>query len=327
MPRNYRMNRPTLSVVMPNYNHAQYVAQAIEAIVTQSRSPDEFIIIDDGSTDNSVEIIQEFAHRYHFIDFSRNDRNLGLLATSEKLLSKATGEYLYGAAADDYVLPGFFEMAMDMAEQYPQAGIISGNVIIIDANDNKICAVEIPHWTTPRFVSPHQYWKDYLEKTYLYHSLSSATIYKRTSLEEVGGFRPELLSYCDIFAIQAIGLRHGACYIPQPCACWRESPTGFSSSTIADVRLVLKIIARMADLMRSTQYNLYFPREYVVRCERDYSSIMIRRYVTRFIIKEFGENVFNRLYALWSGATRKKLSNLLFWAYKQLSALFLRNCN
>ena len=312
----------SLSVTLANYNHAQYVAQAIEAIVTQSRPPDEFIIIDDASTDNSFEIISSYASRYPYIRLERNERNLGAVATGRHLANMAKGDYVYWAASDDYVLPGFFETAMAMAEQYPQAGIISGQHIVIDTNGNKIGLAEIPHWTTPRFASPGQFLKDYLEKVALGHSLSSATIYKRTSLEEVGGFRPGLRAWSDTFAIRAIGLRYGACYIPQPCTCFRLSPNSLTSSTIEDVRLMLKIIARCADLMRSTQFNLYFPREYVVRWEQNYRSTIIHRNVGKLIIKEFGEDVWKRLYALWSlfGASQKKLNRLLFLLLKALSA-------
>ena len=312
----------SLSVFLPNYNHAQYVAQAIEAIVTQSRPPDEFIITDDASTDNSFEIISSYANRYPYIRLERHERNLGAVATGRHLANMAKGDYVYWAASDDYVLPGFFETAMAMAEQYPQAGIISGQYIVIDTNGNKIGLAEIPHWTTPRFASPGQFLKDYLEKVAIGHSLSSATIHKRTSLEEAGGFRPELASWCDTFAIRAIGLRHGACYIPQPCTCMRWSPNTFSSSTMADARLMLKIVARMADLMRSTQFNLYFPGEYVVRLEQHFRSSVIHTHLARLIIKEFGENVWKRLYALWSlfDASQKKLSHLLFVVYKALYA-------
>ena len=312
----------SLSVFLPNYNHAQYVAQAIEAIVTQSRPPDEFIITDDASTDNSFEIINGYASRYPYIRLERNERNLGAARTVRDLTNMAKGDYVYGAASDDYVLPGFFETAMAMAEQYPQAGVISGKIIVIDTNDNKIGVAEIPHWTTPRFASPGQFLKDYLEKVAIGHSLSSATIHKRTSLEEAGGFRPELVSWCDTFAIRAIGLRHGACYIPQPFTCIRWSRSSFSSSIMADATLMLKVVERMADLMRSTQFNSYFPGEYVVRWEQHYRSITIHSHLARLIIKEFGENVWKRLYVLWSlfGASQKKLSHLLFLVYKALSA-------
>jgi len=61
------MDKSTLSVIMSNYNHSRFLPEALDAIVNQSRQPDEFIIIDDASTDNSVEIIQSYASRYPFI--------------------------------------------------------------------------------------------------------------------------------------------------------------------------------------------------------------------------------------------------------------------
>ncbi len=313
----------SLSVILANYNHAQYVAQTIEAIVSQSRPPDEFIIIDDASTDNSFEIISSYASRYPYIRLERNERNLGALTTAGRLTNMATGEYLYGAASDDYVLPGFFETAMGMAEQYPQAGIITGKITVIDKDDNKIGVVEIPHWSAPRFVHPHAFLKEYLEKAEANHSLGSATIYKRTSLEEVGGFRPELASWADTFVLRAIGLRYGACYIPQHCTCWRWGPNSLSSSTQADVRSMLKIIAQAADLMRSTQFNSYFPGEHVVRWEQNYRSIIIHRHLAR-LKTEFGENVLQR-FALLSpiGPSQKKLSHLLFLACKALATIGL----
>ena len=58
------MTTPTLSVIMGNYNHAHYLVESIPAILNQSFRPKEFIIIDDASTDNSVEIIEGFAKSY-----------------------------------------------------------------------------------------------------------------------------------------------------------------------------------------------------------------------------------------------------------------------
>src|SRR4051812_18986927 len=100
---------PTLSVVHANYNHGKYISRAIEAIVSQSRPPDEYIILDDGSTDNSVEIIERYAARYPYIQVVKNERNLGLMANTPRLLGMAKSDYLYTAASDDHILPGFFE--------------------------------------------------------------------------------------------------------------------------------------------------------------------------------------------------------------------------
>ncbi len=126
------MERPRLSVIMPNYNHGSYITEALEAVVRQSFTPFEFIICDDGSTDNSVEIIQEFADRYPFIRFVKNEKNLGALTTSGRLFELAKGDYIYPAAADDKILPGFFEKSMRLLVEYPQAAICSTLSFIID---------------------------------------------------------------------------------------------------------------------------------------------------------------------------------------------------
>lgn len=79
------MNRRTLSAVMPNYNHGRYLAEAIKGIAEQSRPPDEFLILDDASTDNSVQVIQPFLQRFPFLRLIRLDCNGGVLAAVERL--------------------------------------------------------------------------------------------------------------------------------------------------------------------------------------------------------------------------------------------------
>lgn len=67
-----------LSVVVPNYNHAQYLPEALNAILNQSCRPMEVIVIDDCSTDNSVEVIEAFIRMDPIIRLYRNERNRGV---------------------------------------------------------------------------------------------------------------------------------------------------------------------------------------------------------------------------------------------------------
>src|SRR5262245_51198113 len=107
---------PTLSVVISNYNHAQFLPEALAAILTQSYAATEVIIIDDASTDNSVDIISDFAKLYRSVRFIRNSSNLGVLHNANQLFKLANAEYLYSAASDDRVLPGFFEKSMKLLQ-------------------------------------------------------------------------------------------------------------------------------------------------------------------------------------------------------------------
>ena len=102
----------TLSVVVPNYNHAKLIGRALQALMAQERAADEIILVDDGSTDDSVHVIEEFAANAPAVTLLRNAHNLGVIPTLERGLRAARGTYVYFGAADDFVLPGFFETAL-----------------------------------------------------------------------------------------------------------------------------------------------------------------------------------------------------------------------
>jgi glycosyltransferase involved in cell wall biosynthesis len=276
------MSRPTLSVITPNYNHGKYIARAIEAVVSQSRPPDEYLILDDGSTDNSVEIIESYAHRYPYIRFIQHEQNKGVVASVEHLVSMATGDYLYAGAADDYVLPGFFEKVMDMAEQYPEAGIICGQMVVVDPTGKELCLQEVTRWQKSLFASPDKFRREYLDVEYPTHFLSVSTIFRKSALDEVGGFRPELGYWCDAFATQAIALKYGAYYLAEPCAVWRKMSDGYARSSSLDTRLALDLASRAAWLMRSPKFRDRFPEEYVNRWEERYRCHLINVQLWRF---------------------------------------------
>src|SRR2546429_8407572 len=117
------MNLPRLSVIVPNYNHARFLPNCLEAILRQSEQPFEIIVIDDDSTDNSVEVIEAFKKRSPIIRFYRHDQNRGVVSGMNRGLELARGDYGYYAAADDQVFPGFFEKALRLLNDHPQAAL------------------------------------------------------------------------------------------------------------------------------------------------------------------------------------------------------------
>ncbi|MBU1109666.1 MAG: glycosyltransferase [Candidatus Riflebacteria bacterium] len=262
------MHKKTLSVVTPNYNHGKYLPQAIEAVIGQTRPPDEYIVLDDQSSDNSLSIISEYAQKCSFLRLIVNDKNMGVVKNFQRLISEASGDYIYCGAADDYILPGFFEKAMEMADLYPEAGIIFGNIVLVDENEKQMGVSDIPSWIKPEYISPQRYLHEYLEKYPINHSLSGATILRKSCLEEAGGFRPELSTWGDTFASRAIALKYGACYIPQPFMKWRVLPDSFSNKISKEFRQFFRTILKATKLMRSQKFVERFPENYVSSFEK-----------------------------------------------------------
>src|SRR5277367_1756646 len=104
----------TLSVVVPNCNDAPYLEAQLKEICRQSFQPCEIIVVDDGSSDNSVEIIQRLAKKYPTIRLLSNDKNRGVIYSINRGAELARGDYIYFASANDLVLPGLFEKSMSL---------------------------------------------------------------------------------------------------------------------------------------------------------------------------------------------------------------------
>ena len=117
------MQASSISVIIPNYNHSRYIVGQLDALAAQTLPPLEVIVVDDASTDDSVEVVERFAQRHPIVRLLRNERNLGVVATLNRGLKEARGELVYFGAADDLVAPCLIESAQSLSERYPQAGI------------------------------------------------------------------------------------------------------------------------------------------------------------------------------------------------------------
>jgi cellulose synthase/poly-beta-1,6-N-acetylglucosamine synthase-like glycosyltransferase len=257
------MPRSTLTAVVCNYNHGKLIGRALEALLSQSRPPDELIVVDDGSTDDSAAIIQSWADRHSTIRFLRNERNLGLHASAMKALYAATGDLLYQGSADDRVLPGFFEAVCDLMDRYPQAGVGCSQFVTALAEGTRVRTEGYAHVAEPRFFPPEEFRRDCLDPLPPTHSLSASTIYRRQRVLEIGGWRPELGSWYDTFAIRALGLKYGLCYVPMEGAVWFVMPQGLSQSNLRDPLRSLHIVRTAAALMRSAEFRGVFPTDHV----------------------------------------------------------------
>ncbi|QDU22957.1 glycosyltransferase family A protein [Urbifossiella limnaea] len=219
------MTVPKLSVILPNYNHAPYLPRCIEAILDQSYTDLELIIIDDASTDDSRDVIAEYARHDPRVRFHVNEKNSGVIATLNRALGMARGEYVFGAASDDYVLPGYFEKAMALFAAHPEAGITVGLVECVD-DDGRL-----------RFLSPGP-WADeacYLPPKELAPRMTlcgvpGPVIWRKDEFLAAGGYHADLQWHGDWFPLQVVAFRRGVCFLPERVSVVREVPESYSQS-------------------------------------------------------------------------------------------------
>ena len=117
---------------MPVYNTEKYVWEAIESILSQNFKDFEFIIIDDCSTDRSYEICEEYSKKDERIKLFRNEKNMWISFTRNKLISLSATNYIATQDSDDISLKNRLELCFDFLENNPDYWVVSWDNIIIN---------------------------------------------------------------------------------------------------------------------------------------------------------------------------------------------------
>lgn len=117
-----------VSVVMPVYNGALYLKEAVDSIISQTHTNFELIIINDGSTDNSEEIILSYDDTR--IRYIVNEKNSGICVTLNKGLDAAQGKYIARMDCDDISVPERLQKQLEYMEQHPSIGVVGSDIIV-----------------------------------------------------------------------------------------------------------------------------------------------------------------------------------------------------
>jgi glycosyltransferase involved in cell wall biosynthesis len=247
-----QINTPSLSVLLPNYNYARYIGESLEAIVSQSHVPAEIIVVDDASTDNSVAIIESYARKHPNIKFLRNAQNLGVIASVERCLKQATGDYLSFTSSDDKILPGFYEKSLALLAKYPQAALCCCDSAVWDGqivSENRNHLSDRPVYFSGREAA------DLFARDPLAFIRTHTVISKREAVLSVGGYRKELMAQSDSFAFSTIALRYGFCYLPEVLAMFRKHSAGYGQSLISKAGVEQEIIENVFSLLETPEFR------------------------------------------------------------------------
>jgi glycosyltransferase involved in cell wall biosynthesis len=305
----------TLSVVLPNYNHARYLSRALDALLSQDCPAEEIIVVDDCSTDDSRDIIARYAAKYPSVRLLANAKNFGVIATLSRGLNEARGQYIYFGAADDFLMSDFFAAAIKMLRANPRAGLFCGEVNLVDGHSGKMLGVRPP--VRPRFcagfIGPSKVAR--LLRRNDNFIATGAAVFRRDAVTWAGGFDEELSTFADGYLVRKIALTYGFCFVPIVVLTWHIFPDSVSRKTSTETdraqQVLEKIEARMA-------VDPVFPRWY-----RD---VFVRRW--RFATSRLAvqANPVNRHLLMDMGAqnaTDRALFGFVLKVFSARSARFL----
>lgn len=183
---------PLLSIVIPSFNHEKYIGQAIESVIAQSYQTWELIIIDDGSTDNSVREAKKFQdNRIKIIV----QENAGAHNAINRGLSMAKGQYLAILNSDDVYESKRFELMISEMENHPEIGFMCSFITVID-DKNKTLGVKegwknMESWQVMHpelsFKTSNDFKKNLIMSNFT--STTSNFLFRHDLYERIGGMR------------------------------------------------------------------------------------------------------------------------------------------
>ncbi|GIW82751.1 MAG: hypothetical protein KatS3mg105_4558 [Gemmatales bacterium] len=129
---------PLVTVITPTYNRGPFLAETIESVLAQNYPNLEYIVLDDGSTDDTLAVVRPYRHRLRY----ERHENQGETRTVNKGWSKARGDFIMVVNSDDPILPGLLPTAVEFMERHPELLMVYPDWIVIDAKSKPIQTVQ-----------------------------------------------------------------------------------------------------------------------------------------------------------------------------------------
>jgi alpha-1,3-rhamnosyltransferase len=229
-----------VSVIIASYNHAPYIEESIRSVLNQTYPHVELLVVDDGSSDDSVDRIRRL-QEIHGFDF-RVQKNKGLTRTLNETIARAKGAYIAPFGSDDVMMPDRLEVQMQHMADRPEVGICGGNIELMHA-DGTLYPEEIQGRNIP---GRRMDFEDVFLERKIYVPAPTMLI-RRVALEKVGGFNPEIRLE-DLY-IQ-LKITHAGYYIDvlnHLCARYRKHQTNSYKNVRFMTESILRIYRDYAD--------------------------------------------------------------------------------
>jgi glycosyltransferase involved in cell wall biosynthesis len=224
-----------VSIVIPTYNMANYLPLALDSALAQDYADIEIVIVDDGSTDDTYEVIRPYLPR---IRYFRQEQQ-GVAPARNRALELARGEYVRFLDADDALCPDALSPQVDLLEQHPQVALVHGQAHVMDSDGKMQGLRRSPLPNGAATVTPSA--RAFRRLLRGCDICASTVMVRMTALQRVGPFQQESVPGEDWDVWLRIAAYYDQAYIPRPLAYYRvhqnSATAGYTLSSFVDSHL------------------------------------------------------------------------------------------
>jgi glycosyltransferase involved in cell wall biosynthesis len=204
------VSRPLVSVVVPSYNQGRFLDEALRSVLDQEYEPLEVILVDGGSTDETLDVVRRHEHR---LAWWTSEPDRGQAHALNKGFARARGEVLGWLASDDALLPGAVGRVVDELERDPDAVLVYGEALFVDEEGREIFALE-----------PRPFEIEAMVRACANHVVQPGSLFRRRAFEQAGPLNEDGHYLFDFeFALDVAGVGKVA-RIPDRLALYRVHP-------------------------------------------------------------------------------------------------------
>lgn len=217
-----------ISVIVASYNYDKYIRKTLDSLIVQTNKQFEIIVVDDGSKDQSIRIIKEYAARFANIKLYThpNFQNKGLAETVKLGIEKANGEYIAFCESDDYWSNNHIEYLQNMIRKNPSANLIVNGIKVINQTNNPEYDSYIAFCSS--FLKKHSGTNifPYLNSNYI--PTFSAVCVRKTVIQQTN-FETPYPAWLDFWLWRQICVSNKIYFIPQKLTFWRKHDKSYDA--------------------------------------------------------------------------------------------------
>lgn len=267
-------NTPKISVVLPCYNGATMLPTAIESCINQSFKDWELIIVNDCSTDNTLEVALQYADIDNRIRVLDNETNLKLPASLNRGFSEARGMYYTWTSDDNIMHANMLQELSSFLDRNPECGLVASDYIVIDEHDNLKRKVELPD-----NLSVVIFLNDYLGCSFMY---------RKEVAKHVGDYRVDLFLVEDYEYWMRIAMQYPIVRLNKILYSYREHPKSLTSTRKLEIkeRLVRMRLSYLDKVESKMQGNPKLLRLFYFRIVDNLEGKEQKKYIWHFTLKQ-----------------------------------------